>query len=199
MLFQFNDLLVENCVLHHFVAAKTALVVAMDITLHQKKCHDQTKHLDKGLLYVFAQNAESLRLVGWNDRQLELQFGFLFVRDPPPVDVVNTSQLLVWPEITGCKHQQMAIEWVLGKCISGGANIGNDVDHLHQHLRFRDGKSISGWDVCFSNPSQYVRSLIKYTFLKGIPARLENCQPDFWSEWKNTPNNHIGRRSEEGR
>ena len=143
MLFQFNDLLVENCVLHHFVAAKTALVVAMDITLHQKKCHDQTKHLDKGLLYVFAQNAESLRLVGWNDRQLELQFGFLFVRDPPPVDVVNTSQLLVWPEITGCKHQQMAIEWVFGKCISAVAPILVMTLITYTNTKLKDSKMAS--------------------------------------------------------
>ena len=71
--------------LHHF-AAKTTLVVVIDLTRGEKKCQNETEHLDKGVplcLSMFAQNAKGFWSAGQNDRQLEMQFGFLFVFSIP--------------------------------------------------------------------------------------------------------------------
>ena len=54
--------------------------MVIDLTRGEKKCQDETKHLDKGVpLSMFAQNAKGFWSAGQNDRQLEMQFGFLFV------------------------------------------------------------------------------------------------------------------------
>ena len=116
MLFQFNDLLLQtvfcimlNCNKNHIGGGDGPNPTPPQEEMPQRP----DKPFGQKVSFMFAQNAESLWLVGRNDRQLQLQLvSSLYSPFPPPPPplpppspptpcVVNTSQLQVWPAISG--------------------------------------------------------------------------------------------------